>query len=82
MYYQLQDCCPLHTTASSIDSAARRKFFQNCVDRARVSPLPRSQVVGVEGGRPRLERCCSAAGRRGGAVAEQVRRLGLEESDG
>jgi hypothetical protein len=50
--------------------------------RARVSPLHRSQVVGVEGGRPRLERCCSAAGRRGGAVAEEVRRLGLEESGG
>jgi hypothetical protein len=50
--------------------------------RARVSPLHRSQVVGVEGGRSRLERCCSAAGRRGGAVAEEVWRLGLEESGG
>jgi hypothetical protein len=36
----------------------------------------------VDGGRPRLELCGSTAGRRGGAVAEEVRRLGLEESGG
>jgi hypothetical protein len=36
----------------------------------------------VDGGRSRLELCGSAAGRRGGAVAEEVRRLGLEESGG
>jgi Mg-chelatase subunit ChlI len=50
--------------------------------RARVSPSHGSQVVGVDGGRPRLELCSSAAGRRGDAVAEEVRRLGLEESGG
>jgi hypothetical protein len=36
----------------------------------------------VDGGRPGLELCGSAAGRRDGAVAKEVRRLGLEESGG
>jgi hypothetical protein len=36
----------------------------------------------VDGGRPRLELCGSAVGRCGGAVAEEVWRLGLEESGG
>jgi hypothetical protein len=36
----------------------------------------------VDGGRPRLELCGLAAGRCGGVVAEEVRRLRLEESGG